>query len=101
MPRLSTAIWKVIRNTHRHPANIALHSGGIILYASGIGSIPGHFAGYDNGLLQGAVLWLAGVAAFTLGHMIEGNLGSLTPVLACRLISRNVRHYFAADRIHV
>lgn len=92
-----TAIWKLIRNTHKHPANIALHIVGSLLYALGIGLITSRDAGFVLSIL----LLPAGVAAFTLGHKIEGNLASITPVLVYRLVSRKVRRYFRTNRIHV
>ena len=39
------AILKIIKNTHRHPANQALHFIGAPFYAAGLLVILGHFAG--------------------------------------------------------
>jgi hypothetical protein len=86
----------MLRQTHRHPVNRALHFAGVPLYLLGITLMAGNS---DMGL--GALLLLGAVVMFTVGHKIEGNLRSITPVLAYRLISRNVRHYLAANRIHI
>jgi uncharacterized membrane protein (Fun14 family) len=90
----------MLRNTHRHPVNRALHFAGMPFYVLGIAHVVGFFAGYPAEPALGAMLLLAGISMFTLGHRIEGNLGSITPVLASRLISRNVRRYLAANIIH-
>ena len=103
------SLWKVIKNTHRRRSNRALHVAGSPLYASGVAILIANLAGYGaahsatsapNPVL-GILLLLAGIGMFTLGHKIEGNLGSITPVLASRLVLRNTRRYFAAHRIHV
>ena len=101
MSQLLRSFWVLLRNTHRHPANRALHLVGMPIYISGIALMAGSLAGnsVDSGVW--ALLVLAGIAMFTVGHKIEGNLGSITPVLAYRLLSRNVRRYFVTNRIHV
>ena len=98
---LIKAFAVMLKNTHRHPANRILHAFGMPLYIFGFGSIIGHLAGYNFDPAQGALFWLAGLTAFTIGHKIEGNLWAITPVLAGRLIVRKVGRYLAADRIHV
>lgn len=80
--------------------NRALHVAGMPLYILGIALLAGLLGG-NSDMGPGALLLLAGVVMFTVGHKIEGNLGSITPVLAYRLISRNVRRYLAANRIHI
>jgi hypothetical protein len=107
-------ILKIIRNTHRHPANQALHSIGAPFYAVGLLVMLGHLASIQEqqqqettaGLVAGGAMWLAAIAMFVLGHKIEGNVGSMTPVLLFRLLlsssqSRKVARYFVAQRIHL
>ena len=104
------AILKIIKNTHRHPANQALHFIGAPFYAVGLLVIFGHFAGILHqqttttttiDLVAGAAMLFAAIAMFVSGHMIEGNVGSTTPVLLFRLLSRNVARYSIAQRIHL
>ena len=100
MSRLLPSFWVMLRNTHRHPVNRALHLAGMPLYVLGIAHVVGFFFGYPAEPALGALLLIAGISMFTFGHRIEGNLSSITPVLASRLISRNVRRYLAANIIH-
>jgi hypothetical protein len=102
------AILKIIKNTHRHPANQALHFIGAPFYVAGLIVMLGHFAGIQQLLLQtttdlvaGTAMWLAAIAMFVLGHKIEGNVGSMTPVLLFRLLSRKVTRYSVAQRVHL
>jgi hypothetical protein len=95
------SIWVVVRNTHRNPTNIGLHIVGLPLYAIGIALIFGPVAGYPANQALGALLWVAAVAMFTAGHMIEGNVRSITPLLLYRLISSKLRSYFATNRVHI
>jgi hypothetical protein len=95
-------ILKIIRNTHRHPANQALHSIGAPFYAVGLLVMLGHFAGIQEqqtttttGLAAGTAMWLAAIAMFVLGHKIEGNVGSMTPVLLFRLLLLSLRRKVA------
>lgn len=94
------AIVKMIRNTHRHPANQALHCIGVPFYAIGAGMTLGHFAGMHTDPVAGMAMWIAAVAMFVSGHRIEGNAGSMTPVLLFRLLSK-VAHNFVAQRVHL
>jgi hypothetical protein len=110
-------VLKIIRNTHRHPANQALHSIGAPFYAVGLLVMLGHLASIQEqqqqqettaGLVAGAAMWLGAIAMFVLGHKIEGNVGSMTPVLLFRLLlsslssqSRKVARYSVAQRIHL
>ena len=104
------AILKIIKNTHRHPANQALHFIGAPFYAVGLLIILGHFAGIVQqhtttittiDLVAGAAMLFAAIAMFVSGHMIEGNFGSTTPVLLFRLLSRKFARYSIAQRIHL
>ena len=103
------AILKIIKNTHRHPANQALHFIGAPFYAAGLLVILGHFAGIVQqqttittiDLVAGAAMLFAAIAIFVSGHMIEGNFGSTTPVLLFRLLSRKFARYSIAQRIHL
>ena len=96
MRGLVGSFWVMLRETHRHPVNRALHFAGMPLYLLGISLMAGNS---DKGF--GALLLVGAVVMFTVGHKIEGNLRSITPILAYRLISRNVRRYLAANRIHI
>jgi hypothetical protein len=104
-------ILKIIKNTHRHPANQALHSIGAPFYAVGLVVMLGHFAGIQEqqqetttGLAAGAAMWLAAIAMFVLGHKIEGNVRSMTPVLLFRVLlssRRKVARYPVVQRIYL
>lgn len=102
------AILKIIKNTHRHPANQALHFIAAPFYAVGLVIMLGHFAGIqqqtttiDIVVVVGTAMWLAAIAMFVLGHKIEGNIGSMTPVLLFRLLSRKIARYPIAQRVHL
>ncbi len=100
------AVLKLIKNTHRHPANQALHSIGAPFYVAGLVVVLGHFAGIlqlqtTTGPLIGTAMWLAAIGMFVLGHKIEGNIGSMTPVLLFRMLSRKVARYSVAQRVHL
>jgi hypothetical protein len=100
------AILKIIKNTHRHPANQALHFMGAPFYVIGLVVVLGHFAGIlqlqtTTDLVAGTAMWIAAIAMFVLGHKIEGNIGSMTPVLLFRLLSRKVARYSIAQRVHL
>jgi hypothetical protein len=94
------AVVKMIVNTHRHPANRALHLAGAPLYVVGLAMVIGYFAGMRTEPGAGAAMWLAAVAMFVAGHRIEGNVGSMTPVLLARLLSKTARD-FVAQRVHL
>jgi hypothetical protein len=94
------AFVKVIKNTHRHPVNRALHFTGAPFYAIGAAMTFGHFAGMQTDLVGGAAMWAVAAAMFVTGHKIEGNVWSMTPVLLFRLLSK-VAHNFVAQRVHL
>jgi hypothetical protein len=107
-------ILRIIENTHRHPASQALHSIGAPFYVVGLLVMLGHFAGIEQqqtttttttDLVAGAAMWLAAIAMFVVGHKIEGNVGSMTPVLLFRLLllslRRKVARYPVMQRIHL
>lgn len=93
------AVIKMIKNTHRHPANRALHCIGAPFYVIGLAAVIGYFAGMRTDPATGIAMWLAAVAMFVAGHMIEGNIRAMTPVLLARLLSK-VLHNFVAQRVH-
>ena len=99
-------ILKIIRNTHRHPINQALHSIGAPFYAVGLGMTLGYLAGMQTNFAAGGAMLLAAIAMFVLGHKIEGNLRSMAPVILFRflvavvLISIKVARYLFAKRVH-
>jgi hypothetical protein len=103
------AILKIIKNTHRHPVNQALHFIGAPFYAAGLLVILGHLdtilqqqtTTTTIDLVAGAAMLFAAIAMFVSGHMIEGNVGSTTPVLLFRLLSRKFARYSFAQRIHL
>jgi hypothetical protein len=102
-------ILKIIKNTHRHPANQALHSVGAPFYAVGLAMILGHLAGMQTNLAAGGAMFLGAMAMFVLGHKIERNLRMMVPVLLFRfllvlLLSRRrskIARYPFAKRVHV
>lgn len=94
------SIIKLIKGTHRHPANQALHCIGTPFYVIGVAMISGHFAGVHADLALGVAMWTAAVVMFVIGHKIENNIGSMTPILIYRLISRKVIQYFTEQRVH-
>ena len=94
------AVIKMIINTHRHPANQALHCIGAPFYAVGLATVLGHFVGMQMDLAVGVAMWLAAIAMFVAGHKIEGNTRSTTPVLLARLLSKAARN-FVAKRVHL
>jgi hypothetical protein len=90
---------RIIKNTHRHPANQALHLVGAPFYVIGLAMTFGYFVGIQNDLVMGIAMWLAAVALFVSGHRIENNMGSMTPVLFFRLVSK-IAHNFVAQQVH-
>ena len=94
------SVVKLVKNTHTHPANRALHIAGAPVYAAGVWMVFGSLLGSGTDMVIGAGLWLAAVAMFVAGHKIEGNAGSTTPVLIFRLLSRKFAGYSVAQRIH-
>jgi hypothetical protein len=83
------SILKIIKNTHRHPINQALHSIGAPFYGIGLAMSIGHLAGIQTNLAAAGAMLLAAIAMFVLGHKIEGNLRMMGPVLLFRLLSRH------------
>lgn len=101
-------ILKIIKNTHRHPINQALHSIGAPFYGVGLAMTLGHVAGMQTNLAAGGAMLLAAIAMFVLGHKIEGNLKSMAPVLLFRFLGvllflsrRKVARYPFAKRVHL
>jgi hypothetical protein len=85
---LLRAVVKMVKNTHRHPANQALHIG--------------HFAAdMQANPFAGLAMWLSAIAMFVAGHRIEGNVLSMTPALLFRLFSRKAAGYLATKRVHL
>jgi hypothetical protein len=94
------AVIRMVRNTHRHPANRALHCIGAPFYVIGASMVLGHFAGMQADLAAGAAMWLTAIAMFVAGHRIENNIGTMTPVLLVRLASRKAARYLVSQRVH-
>ncbi len=105
-------LLKIIKNTHRHPVNQALHSIGAPFYALGIVMLLGDLAGMPTNITAASAMVFAAIAMFVLGHKIEGNLRSMAPVLLFRfllvqvlLLSRRGRRKVARDpfvkRVHL
>jgi hypothetical protein len=99
-------IFKIIKNTHRHPVNQALHSIGAPFYGIGLVMSIGHLGGMNTNLAAGSMILLAALAMFVLGHKVEGNMRSMAPVLLFRFlyvrISRSkVACYSTVKRIHL
>ena len=105
------SILKIIKNTHRHPVNQALHSIGAPFYGLGLAMILGHLAGIHTNLAAAGAMLLGAMAMFVLGHKIEGNLRMMAPVLLFRfllvlLLSRRrsrskIARYPFAKRVHL
>lgn len=83
-------ILKIIKNTHRHPVNQALHSVGAPFYGIGLAMIVRHLAGMQTDLYVGSAMFFAAMALFVLGHKIEGNVRSMAPVLLFRFLLAQV-----------
>jgi hypothetical protein len=96
MVGIARSLWLVLRGTHRHPANIALHIAGITCYALGAAS----FLGGGFGIYDTVMFFVAGIGMFLAGHSIEGNLASITPVLIYRLVLRKLSRHLCAKGIH-
>jgi hypothetical protein len=102
------SILKIIKNTHRHPVNQALHSIGAPFYGLGLTMIVGHLAGIHTNLAAASAMLLAAIAMFVLGHKIEGNLRMMAPVLLFRFLlvlllsrRRKIARYSFAKRVHL
>ncbi len=83
-------ILKIIKNTHRHPINQALHSVGAPFYGLGLVMSIGYFGGMQTNLAAGSAMLVTAVAMFVLGHKIEGNIRSMAPVLLFRFLYAKV-----------
>ena len=91
----------IVKSTHRHPANRALHIAGAPVYAAGVVMVAGYLFNTGTDAILGAMLWSAAIAMFVAGHAIEDNVMSMTPVLLARLVKRSlVRHLFR-KRVHL
>lgn len=99
-------VLKIIRNTHKHPVNQALHCIGAPFYGLGIAMLIVHLGGMQTNVGVGSTMLLAAVAMFVLGHKIEGNIRSMAPVLLFRFLyvvlsRREVARYSLAKRVHL
>jgi hypothetical protein len=99
-------ILRIIKNTHRHPVNQALHSIGAPFYGLGLLMSVGHLGGIQTNLTAAGTMLLAAIAMFVLGHKIEGNIRSMMPVLLFRFLyatvsGRKVARYSLAKRVHL
>lgn len=95
------SIILAVKNTHRHPANRALHIAGAPAYVGGAAMVAGHLLNMGTNALPGAILWSLAIAMFTAGHAIEGNVMSMTPVLVARLAKRSLGRHLARKRVHL
>jgi uncharacterized membrane protein YGL010W len=108
-PTVQMTILKIIKNTHRHPVNQALHFIGVPFYGVGLAMILGHLAGIHTNLATGGAMLLAAIAMFVLGHKIEGNLRMMAPVLLFRFLlvvlllsgRRKIARDSFAKRVHL
>ncbi|MDQ4100763.1 MAG: hypothetical protein M3115_01055 [Thermoproteota archaeon] len=94
-------ILQIIKSTHRHPINQALHSAGAPFYGIGLAMVFGHLIGMQTNPVAGSSMFLAAVAMFVLGHRIEGNLSSMAPVLLSRLIMVLLMRRISIIRSHL
>ena len=89
-----SALVKMLRNTHRHPLNRTLHAVGLPLYVYGIALVVSSYLnGEGTNIFLGLGLWAMAVTMLLLGHSIEGNIMSMTPVLVGRLVLRSFRQF--------
>jgi hypothetical protein len=103
------SILKIIKNTHRHPVNQALHSIGVPFYGIGLTMILGHLTGIQTNVAVAGAMVLAAIAMFVLGHKIERNLRMMAPVLLFRFLlallfsrrRRKIARYSFAKRVHL
>ncbi len=79
-------ILQIIKSTHQHPTNQALHSVGAPFYGIGLVMIFGHLMGMQTNPVVGSLMFIVAVTMFVTGHRIEGNLRSMAPVVLCRWI---------------
>jgi hypothetical protein len=99
-------VLRIIRNTHKHPVNQALHCIGATFYGLGLAMLIVHLGGMQTNVAVGSTMLLAAVAMFVLGHKIEGNIRSMAPVLLFRFLyvvlsRRGVACYSLAKRVHL
>jgi hypothetical protein len=104
-------LLKIIKNTHRHPANQALHSVGAPFYALGIVMLLSHLTGMPTNIAAAGAMVFAAIAMFVLGHKIEGNLRSMAPVLLFQFLRAStsggirrrikVARYPLSKRVHL
>lgn len=90
----------MIKNTHRDPVNRAYHLAGLPLYGIALFMALGHYVGLQTDLTIGISMGIASIAMFVSGHLIEGNIWSITPVLLFRLISK-ITHNFVLKRLQI
>jgi hypothetical protein len=91
----------MIKNTHRTRVNRILHLVGLAFYGVAFAIVIKSGSSDWSNLFPAAILWFGGVSLFTMGHIAEGNFGSITPVLAYRLLSRKLRNYVATNSTQV
>lgn len=91
----------MVKSTHRHPANRALHVAGAPAYAAGFAMVAGYFLNAGTDAVLGAILWLAAIAMFVAGHAIEGNVMSMTPVLLVRIAKRSLARHLFRKGVHL
>ena len=105
IPSVMQIIVKILKNTHRHPVNQALHSIGAPFYGLGLAMTFGHLVGMQTNLTAGCAMLLAAIAMFVAGHKIEGNIRSMAPLLLFRflivLFSRKIARYSVIKRVHL
>jgi hypothetical protein len=99
-------VLKIIRNTHKHPVNQALHCIGAPFYGLGLAMLIVHLGGMQTNLVAGGTMLLAAVAMFVLGHKIEGNIRSMAPVLLFRFLyavvsRKRFARYSLTKRVHL
>ena len=100
-------VLKIIKNTHRHPVNQALHTIAAPFYVLGIAMMLGHLVGMQTDLAAAGTMVLGAVGMFVLGHKIEGNLRSMAPLLLFRFLRatiisrRKIASYPFANQVHL
>ena len=97
---------KIIKNTHRHPVNQALHCIAAPFYVLGVTMMLGNIVGIQTNLPAAATMLLGAIGMFVLGHKIEGNLRSMAPLLLFRFLRatisrRKIASYPFAKQVHL
>jgi uncharacterized membrane protein len=87
---MAFSLVKAIKSTHRSPVNLFLHFLGLSLYIAGLFLIIRFLIGMDTNPIEGTALWGIAVVLFVIGHKVEGNLRSTTPVVVFKFLMSKI-----------